>query len=101
TVVVTVPSPLAGEGSMVRPQDQMGEGAFHTPHPFFCVEPFELPSPAVEVGSIRLRPSVGVAELGQARVRVGEGTRGAAIHRVSIPPARLRAVVARMGKRPL
>jgi hypothetical protein len=25
---------------------RMGEGALVTPHPFFCVDAFELPSPA-------------------------------------------------------
>src|SRR6266436_4764016 len=52
-------------------------GPFHgniPPHPSLRVAGPKLPSPAAEVGFIRLRPIFKLPELGQARVRVGEGT---------------------------
>src|SRR5215469_11380389 len=53
----------------------MGEGFVSSRHPspILARGSAELPSPAAEVGFIRLRPSLKVPELGQARVRVGEG----------------------------
>jgi hypothetical protein len=42
---------------MVGPRIPMGEGALVTPHPFFCVDAFELPSPArgaIHIGIIRI-----------------------------------------------
>jgi hypothetical protein len=72
---LSCPLPFAGEGSMVVRQIRMGEGFFVTTHPSPIVArgSTELPSPAAEVGFIRLRPPLKVPELGQARVRVGEG----------------------------
>jgi hypothetical protein len=71
-----VPSPLAGEGTIVCPSTRMGEGFLSNKHPspILARSNIELPSPAAEVGFIRLRPTLKVPELGRARVRVGEGT---------------------------
>jgi len=61
---------------MVSPRTRMGEGfvSTSTPSPIIACGNIEPPSPAAEVGFIRLRPSLKMPELGQARVRVGEGT---------------------------
>ncbi len=61
----------AGEGTMVCLRTRMGEGQY--PSPIIARGNIEPPSPAAEVGFIRLRPNLKVPELGQARVRVGEG----------------------------
>ena len=60
---------------MVCPSTRMGEGFVSNKHPSPIIArgSIELPSPAAEVGFIRLRPNLKVPELGQARVRVGEG----------------------------
>jgi hypothetical protein len=39
---------------MVCPQIRMGEGPDPTPHPSFCVDPFELPSPARGEGTVTM-----------------------------------------------
>src|SRR5262249_14046658 len=53
---------------------RMGEGFLRQPppHPIITRGSTELPSPAAEVGFIRLRPSLRVPELGLARVPVAE-----------------------------
>src|SRR5262249_54743381 len=75
----------------------MGEGFLrqHTPHPIITRGSTELPSPAAELGFIRLGPSLRVPELGLARVRVGEGAImptefAAASHDVKQPTSRSR-----------
>src|SRR6266511_5932137 len=63
-----VPSPLAGEGSMVAPQVLTGEGCLRKKHhsPILARGNTELPSPARKSGLPDLRTHD--AEPGQARV---------------------------------
>jgi hypothetical protein len=71
-----VPSPLAVEGTTVWQRTRMGGGvvAATTPHPSSRVAASSCPLPQPKSDSSDFGPLLKAPELGQARVRVGEGT---------------------------
>jgi hypothetical protein len=79
SAAIFAPSPLAGEGSSEFQQTRLGEGVStfesseEAPHPIETAAPPAQPSPATEIGYIRFRSLYGAAEVGNIRLRLGEG----------------------------
>jgi hypothetical protein len=77
-VLVSAPSPLAGEGGTDFQQTRLGEGVStvesgeEPPHPAEPAARALQPSPAT--GYTRFRSHHGAAEVGNIRLRLAEGT---------------------------
>src|SRR5271166_2922260 len=80
SVPTFVPSPLAGEGGSEFQQTRLGEGVStfesseEAPHPTEPDARTVQPSPATEIGYTRFRSHYRAAEVGNIRLRLGEGT---------------------------